>query len=74
MDANYIDVTGKSYPGTIILAPYSSVVLIKNGAITNQHQKANAGSDQSIILPSNTINRSGIGIKWSAVNTPRQFF
>ena len=61
LDANYIDVTGKSYPGTIILAAYSSVVLIRNGAITNQPTKANAGPDQSIILPSNTIYRSGRG-------------
>jgi hypothetical protein len=57
----YIDVKGTTYNGTINLAPYSSVVLIRNGAITNQPPKANAGPDQTILLPSNTINLSGSG-------------
>ncbi|MGV8171743.1 MAG: LamG-like jellyroll fold domain-containing protein [Candidatus Woesearchaeota archaeon] len=30
LGSNYIDVTGKSYPGSVTLGPYSSVVLIKN--------------------------------------------
>jgi hypothetical protein len=30
---NYIDVKGTTYNGTITLAPYSSIVLIRNGAI-----------------------------------------
>jgi uncharacterized protein YjeT (DUF2065 family) len=61
LGANYIDVIGKSYPGTITLAPYSSAVLIKSGPITNQPPKANAGPDQTIILPSNSIILSGSG-------------
>ncbi len=59
LDANYIDVTGKSYLGTITLAPFSSAVLIRNGAITSQPPIANAGTDQTITLPTNYINLSG---------------
>lgn len=33
LDANYIDVRNVSYNGTITLQPYTSAVLIKNGAI-----------------------------------------
>jgi hypothetical protein len=62
LDANYIDVKGNNYNGSITLAPYSSAVLIKNGAATrNQPPTANAGSDQTITLPSNTVSLSGSG-------------
>ncbi len=61
LDANYIDVKGKSYNGSIVLAPYTSAVLIKNGAATNQSPIANAGSDQTINLPDNSVNLSGSG-------------
>ncbi|HEY5371944.1 MAG TPA: right-handed parallel beta-helix repeat-containing protein [Hanamia sp.] len=56
LDANYMDVTGKTYNGTITLAPYTSVVLIKNGAIINQPPIANAGADQILTLPDNSVN------------------
>src|ERR1035437_551322 len=61
---NYMDVKGATYNGTITLAPYSSAVLIKNGAIiiTNQSPTANAGADQSITLPTSTVSLSGSGI------------
>ncbi|HSV09393.1 MAG TPA: PA14 domain-containing protein, partial [Hanamia sp.] len=62
LDANYIDVKGNNYNGSITLAPYSSAVLIRNGAaIQNQSPKANAGSDQTITLPTNTVSLSGSG-------------
>ena len=68
LDANYIDVTGKSYNGTITLAPYTSAVLIRNGAITgNQPPTANAGADSTVILPTNTTTLIGSG-KSSNVN------
>jgi hypothetical protein len=55
---NYMDVTGTTYNGSIILKPYSSVILIKNGPITNESPIADAGKDQSIILPENSIKLS----------------
>ncbi len=59
---NYIDVKNNSYNGSITLAPYSSVVLIKNGAATgNQPPTANAGTDQTINLPTSSVNLSGSG-------------
>lgn len=62
LDANYIDVKNVSYNGTITLAPYTSAVLIKNGAITgNQSPTAKAGSDQTITLPTSTVSLSGSG-------------
>jgi hypothetical protein len=62
LDANYIDVTGKSYNGSITLAPYSSAVLIKNGpATSSQPPTANAGKDTAVLLPNTTTNLSGVG-------------
>jgi parallel beta-helix repeat protein len=61
LDGNYIDVKNVSYNGSITLAPYTSAVLIRNGAATNQAPTANAGADQSITLPTNTVNLSGSG-------------
>ncbi len=59
---NYIDITGASYNGSITLQPYTSAVLIKNGNITgNIPPKANAGSDKTITLPTNTVTLSGSG-------------
>ncbi|MEP6927812.1 MAG: PKD domain-containing protein, partial [Ginsengibacter sp.] len=60
LDANYIDVKNVSYNGSITLAPYTSAVLIRNGASTgNQSPIANAGPDQSITT--STANLSGSG-------------
>ena len=58
---NYIDVRGVNYNGSITLAPWTSAVLTKNGAATNQAPTANAGSDQTITLPTNTGTLSGSG-------------
>ncbi|MEO6681588.1 MAG: PA14 domain-containing protein, partial [Ginsengibacter sp.] len=62
LDANYIDSKGNTYDGSISLAPYTSAVLIKNGASQYQPPVANAGSDQTITLPDNSITLSG-GVK-----------
>jgi hypothetical protein len=79
LDGNYIDVKNVSYNGSITLAPYTSAVLIRNGAATNQAPNANAGTDQSITLPTNTVNLSGSGTdpdgtvssyKWTKVSGP----
>jgi len=37
LDAKYIDIKGNSYDGSITLAPFSSAVLIKNGAASTQN-------------------------------------
>lgn len=63
LGATYIDVKGKSYPGSITLGAYSSAVLIKNNssALVNQSPTANAGPDQTIKLPTNSVTLSGSG-------------
>jgi len=61
LDGNYVDVKNVSYNGTITLAPYTSAVLIRNGAATNQSPTANAGADQTITLPTSTVSLSGSG-------------
>ena len=61
LDGNYIDVKNVSYNGTITLAPYTSAVLIRNGATTNQPPTAQAGNDQTITLPTSIVNLSGSG-------------
>jgi parallel beta-helix repeat protein len=80
LGATYIDIAGKTYNGSISLAPYSSAVLIKNGASTdNQAPTADAGSDQSVTLPTNEITLTGTGkdadgtissYNWSQVSGP----
>ncbi len=62
LGANYIDLKGNSYNGSVMLAPYSSTVLIKNGPLTNNiAPTANAGSDQIIFLPTDSIKLTGSG-------------
>jgi len=61
LDGNYIDVRNVSYNGSITLSPYSSAVLIRNGAPQNQRPSANAGSDETITLPNNTVTLNGSG-------------
>lgn len=62
LDANYVDVKNNSYNGSITLAPYTSAVLIRNGAVTsNQAPVANAGGDQTLNLPTSTVYLSGSG-------------
>ena len=62
LDANYLDVKNIAHNGSITLAPYTSAVLIKNGAITgNQSPVANAGTDITVTLPSSTATLNGSG-------------
>jgi len=79
---NYIDVTGTNYNGSIILAPYSSVILIKNGLIINQPPKADAGKDQSIVLPINSVKLTGSStdtdgeisyFQWTKISGPSNY-
>lgn len=50
---NYKDVTGVNYPGTITLQPWTSAVLIKQGA-ANSLPTVNAGADQVVSQPPTT--------------------
>ncbi|MGC4034414.1 MAG: PKD domain-containing protein [Chitinophagaceae bacterium] len=60
LGATYMDVTGKNYTGSIVLAPYSSAVLIYvSGTVANQPPVANAGSNQTISQPSNSVTLDG---------------
>lgn len=53
---NYVDVKGDTYSGSITLTPFASAVLIAVDAPT-----ANAGTDQTITLPTSSANLSGSG-------------
>ncbi len=58
----YIDAKGKTYDGAITLAPFSSAVLIQDGPSSSPVNKppiANAGSDQTILLPTDSITLTG---------------
>jgi parallel beta-helix repeat protein len=59
----YIDAKGTSFnSGNITLQPYTSAVLIKNGALDGvAAPTANAGTDQTITLPTSSITLSGSG-------------
>jgi hypothetical protein len=80
LDANYIDVKNVSYNGSITLAPYSSAVLIRNGAkSTNQAPVAQVGADRVIQLPQNSVVLVGSGsdadgsvvsYSWSQISGP----
>ena len=81
LDAKYIDVKNNTYNGSITLAPFTSVVLTKTGAASNQAPTADAGSNQTIVLPTNTVNLSGSGsdpdgnissYKWIETSGPSQ--
>lgn len=57
---NYIDMKGVNYPGTITIQPNSSAVLIKTTA-DNVAPTSNAGIDQTITLPTSSVNLTGSG-------------
>jgi hypothetical protein len=83
LGANYIDVRGVSYNGSITLAPYSSAVLIyTSGVVANQPPVANAGPDQNFFFPTSSTTVTGSGVdadgtiasyQWSKVSGPSQF-
>ena len=58
---NYIDIAGAPYNGSLTLQPYTSAVLIKNGTLNSHPPAVNAGIDQVITLPTNTVNLNGSG-------------
>ena len=63
LDANYIDVKNNAYNGSVTLAPYTSVVLIKTGA-KQVSSVADTTADTLLpaVDPSNTVN--GIDYKY----------
>jgi hypothetical protein len=69
LGGTYIDVKNASYNGSITLAPYTSAVLIRTGAATNQPPVANAGPNQTITLPINSVSFSGSGTDASGTIT-----
>jgi ribosomal protein L14 len=83
LGATYMDPKGKNYAGSITLAPYTSAVLLYvSGTVANQSPAANAGQDQSITLPTNTVTLTGSGTdpdgsitsyQWTKVSGPTQF-
>jgi hypothetical protein len=80
LGANYIDVKGNNYNGSITLAPYTSAALIRNGAaIQNQSPTANGGGNQTITLPVSIVTLNGSGMdpdgtitsyNWSQLSGP----
>ncbi|MCC7400754.1 MAG: tandem-95 repeat protein [Chitinophagaceae bacterium] len=83
LGATYIDVTGKTYNGSVTLQPYTSVVLIyQSGTVSNQTPVANAGPDQNFFLPVNSVTLNGSGsdadgsitsYQWAKISGPSQF-
>ena len=68
LDATYITVNNSVYSGSITLQPYTSVILIKSGVAIPSTLIANAGSDTSIVLPTNTV-----ALKGSAIGTATSY-
>src|SRR6185312_3716808 len=56
---NWIDITGALYSGSTTLQPYTSIVLLYNGSATPP--TADAGVDQTITWPVNSVTLSGSG-------------
>jgi hypothetical protein len=78
LDANYIGVDNTQYNGSITLAPFSSAILFKSGALSAA-LKADAGTDISLVLPTNSTILKGsangtlASYTWSLVSGPGQF-
>ena len=62
LGANYMDVSGTAYNGTITLGPFSSAVLMQTTGSVNQPPVANAGADQIITSPTNVYYPIGVGL------------
>lgn len=78
----YKDVTGATFSGTLTLPAYSSAVLIKTAGSGNSSPTANAGTDISITLPTNSVTLSGSGndadgtissYHWTKISGPASF-
>jgi len=78
LDAKYISVDSTVYNGTVVIQPYTSVVLIKSGAIASS-LVADAGTDISLVLPTNTAFLKGsasgtvTSYNWTKIAGPTQF-
>ena len=57
LDGNYVDVKNNKYPNRIVLQPYASAVLIRNGGTSNEEE--NARPTVSITNPDNNNKFSG---------------
>jgi len=82
LGATYVDSKGTTYAGSITLAPYSSAVLIYQSGTINQPPTANAGANQTITLPVNTVTLNGTGTdtdgtiasyQWTKIAGPATF-
>ncbi|MEO8765341.1 MAG: PA14 domain-containing protein [Ginsengibacter sp.] len=61
LDGTYMDVRNVLHKGTITLAPYTSIILIRHESGDNQSPIAKAGGNKTITLPINTVNLTGSG-------------
>ncbi|WP_394767505.1 right-handed parallel beta-helix repeat-containing protein [Ferruginibacter sp.] len=78
LDAIYVGVDSAVYNGSIILQPYTSAILIKSGVLQTA-LKADAGTDISLVLPTNNTVLKGsavgtvISYTWTKIAGPAQF-
>jgi parallel beta-helix repeat protein len=79
LDASYIGVDSTVYSnGSVTLQPYTSIILIKSGPL-QVSLKADAGSDISLILPTNSTVLKGsatgtiTSYSWTKIAGPSQF-
>ena len=79
LDSSYIGVDSTIYSsGSVSLQPYTSVILIKTG-ILNSNLKADAGTDITLVLPTNSTILKGSAsgtitqYSWQKISGPAQF-
>ncbi|MEO6357743.1 MAG: right-handed parallel beta-helix repeat-containing protein [Ferruginibacter sp.] len=78
LDAKYVSVDSTVYDGSITLAPFTSAILFKAGP-SSTTLKADAGTDISLTLPTNStvLKGSAVGTitsyTWSKIAGPDQF-
>ena len=78
LGAKYLGVDSTLYNGSITLQPYTSAILIKSG-ILQTTLKADAGTDISLVLPTNNTVLKGsavgtvISYSWTKISGPDQF-
>ena len=81
LGGNYMSANGTLYPGSVTLAPYTSAVLFAAGPI-NQPPAVNAGLNQNITLPANSVTLNGSGTdpdgsiaayQWTKIAGPATF-
>jgi hypothetical protein len=78
LDAKYVSVDSTVYDGSITLAPFTSAILFKAGP-SSTTLKADAGTDISLTLPTNStvLKGSAVGTitsyTWSKIVGPDQF-